>query len=280
MNALALKRQGFLEYVAEADGKPMPPPVTLFLTTSESHMANSPGKTTSFVSLKSPITNSPPMDNPGTANSHSRSSTTAASPTTKTIPQNTSSPATNNAELKPLHVSISQLSFSDDAKVSPGQGSQKWQPELGSPLRDANLFGSYDLDKMMNAAKSSLPKVENVVDTPSTVVKPKMETPSNAAKLAIPLIDSSRLEAQKAVELLLMASMDSDRILGAVEEPLEKVEVLYDFDAAEGTAELSVKAGTMLEILQDDAGDGWSRCRLFDDHNVAGLVPKAYIGKS
>lgn len=59
----------------------------------------------------------------------------------------------------------------------------------------------------------------------------------------------------------------------------EKIEVLYDFEAAEGSPEISVKAGKIVEVLEEECGDGWARCRLVDDPTIDGLVPKSYIGK-
>ena len=56
-------------------------------------------------------------------------------------------------------------------------------------------------------------------------------------------------------------------------------EVSYDFTAVEGFLEMSVMAGTILEVLEEKCDDGWVKCRLVNDPNVMGLVPESYLDK-
>lgn len=54
----------------------------------------------------------------------------------------------------------------------------------------------------------------------------------------------------------------------------ERVVALFDFEAAAGSEEISLKAGEVLSLIEMKT-DGWAKCR--SDHGAEGYVPSTYI---
>jgi sorting nexin-9/18/33 len=67
---------------------------------------------------------------------------------------------------------------------------------------------------------------------------------------------------------------DEHHELQPVEEPVKAARALYNFEGQAESRELTVEAGDELNILKEEAGDGWSLVRV--SSGEIGLLPQTY----
>ena len=223
------KKQFFLEYIAELDGKPAPPLPALLSTAAPV----TPKGGTSMVLLKNNLSSLPSFHSAANDSTPLKVTDELCSSSSPQI--EVATPKEQNSDsLSPLTPSISELPI--ESSTSPGNLSTE------HPNSSVKGNNSRKIDTLLQSSDRSNQKHHYVI---ATGTKPAAE------------LEESTIPRKEH----------------------EKIEVLYDFEAAEGSPEMSVKAGKIVEVLEEECGDGWARCRLVDDPTIDGLVPKSYIGK-